>query len=467
MTMSHSAAPAVQGMTLLEIIIASAIFIVVMAGVMEAQVASQRYVAMAETQDELLTDAGRAMEVINADLSVSGWWFEDRTADYLTALADRQRRYMPFVQIQEIVPGTDEGLGDAFQHTWRVPSTDAGLSFPLVPPALDAWLPGVPADREAPFTSTLVATVAERTAWDASFFARSQELIFAKAAVSSWSHGRDEAFLTTEDRRAPLFFSGTRRDWTTSEATEAAEEAKRARLQILYTSGWKATLDGSGNISGYTPRQMYRYDASQTGTLITDGDAGNIPYGVVMESGVLADPDNDLSAIQVNWQTIDESGFTTASQTSANIREYMYCVVRSPVGLGRLVRARKVQQATAPAADEFGVEVGRYLPRNATVVSNFYMQVDQVLSDNVVRCVFDTWRTVDAGQTTVSTLDVNNVRVRLYLARRSQADENMILTRIVDRVFAMRAENSAQDKDPQEADSNAAILGTAPIGIRF
>lgn len=456
------------GMSFLEITIAVALFMVVMASVFETQVAGVAYAARAEGQDELTTESTRVLDVIAADIASSGWWFSDRAADYKSAGTDRTMRYLPFVQMQDTGgTNTADALGAAFPHTWRDRADPR--SHPVLPLALDDYLPGTVTDRTSLMSAALAATATERTAWYESYYARSQEPIFLKASISAWNHVED-VMLNTMDGEAVLFFSGTRNDWKQVSASDAAEEAKRARLRILYASGWKPLVDGSGNVSGYEPRKIYTYRSDPVnGTALdaaTQGDADNIPYGVVMESGILMDPNGDLGNIQVNWITIDGKAYTTAAMDANNLREFTYAVVRSPVGLGRLVRAHKIEDSAASAG--FGVEVGQLLPRDSSATGSYYMRVDKVLSDNVVRIVFDTFRTVDAGSTDVSTLDYNTVRARIYFARVPNGGQPQdVQYRVVDRVFTMRAQNSARDKDPQETDSNASILGSEPIGLRF
>jgi type II secretory pathway pseudopilin PulG len=464
---ASSSSPSQRGMSLVEIAIAVTLFTVVLAGVMETQVASVGYASRAESQDEITTEASRVMDSIARDIASSGWWFADRTLDYKDAGTDRNLRYAPYAQIQDTGSGETSGLGNAFAHAWRDPADIR--AFPRVPANLDPYLPGTMADNGL-ISGALAASAAERQTWDRSFYARSQELILLKASISAWNHTQD-TMLPTQDSEPALFFTGTRADWINVESTDAAEEAKRARLRILYSSGWKVLLDGAGNVTGYDPHKVYTYTSNPVnGTALdpaTVGDARNIPYGVVMESGILADPDGDLSDIQVNWVTIDGSAYTPTAQAANNLREYMYAVVRSPVGLGRLVRAHKVIEI-APSAARFGVEVGRLLPRDTAATGNFYMQVDQVLSDNIVRAIFDTYRTVDAGATEVTTLDYNTIRVRLFFARLPPAAApETVMYRIVDRIFTMRSQNSERDKDPQETNSNASLLGTDPIGVRF
>jgi len=445
--------------SLLEMTIASGMFVLVMAAVLQTLVASTKYSAFAEAQDELSSEGNRVMQSIAGDLATSGWWFSDRTLDYKNAVTDRDLRYMPYAMIQDAGgAGGASGQSTVLFHALR--DTSDGRSFPEAPASIDEYLPGSPGDRTALFGT------GGRQAWDSSFFARSQELLFLKSSVSTWNHVTDK-MLTSQEDSPSIYFAGKRSEWTAVAASDTAEDLKRARLRILATSGWKPTLDGSGNVIGYSPRKVYSYVNAPAGTEITGADANTVPYGVVMESGWLIDPDGDLSGLQVNWVTLNGNAYTTSSQDKDNLKEYLFAVVRSSAGLGRLVRAHKVLEVS-PGPSRFGVEVGNLLPRASGASGSYYMEVDKVLSDNVMRAVFDTFRTVDEGASTVTSLDYNTVRVRLYLARRVLAStDGAVLTRIIDRVFTMRAQNSEPDKDPLATDSNASVLGTSAIGLPF
>ena len=88
------------------------------------------------------------------------------------------------------------------------------------------------------------------------------------------------------------------------------------------------------------------------------------------------------------------------------------------------------------------------------------MVVDRVLSDDVVRIVFDTYRTVDAGSATVNALGINQIRVRLYLARRQLTNPDTVLSRMAEATLAMRCRSSGGDMA-----RIAATLGSAPVGV--
>jgi hypothetical protein len=164
------------------------------------------------------------------------------------------------------------------------------------------------------------------------------------------------------------------------------------------------------------------------------------------------------------------SGFTEAERrriymlAPQRYREYMYAVVPSPtaLGLGRLVRAYRRPNATGIP---LGVEPGQRITEVATDAGSMLseqvaMVVDRVLSDDVVRIVFDTYRTVDAGAGTVTTLGVNQVRLRLFLAKRQTTVPDPIVRKVVTTTFAMRARASTGDLL-----TISEKLGTAPIGL--
>lgn len=479
--------PGKPGFTLLEVMITTVIFVSFIAMAMEAQISTTRYAALGESQDQLTGEASTVMDRIADDLSGSGWFFTDLTADYQASTNDRQRHYLPFAQIQDPTGGAmPDALGTTFAYAQR-PADDPNSFVVLPPPARLSPPPtGLPADATTRFTDSNFRSIsaAARQTWNTSYYARSQELLFAKASISVWDHVHDVMKKVPDDLPA-LLFSGTKADWDSQAADPATEEAKRARLRILYSSGWSQQYDGSGNIIGYTPRTVYSYAGADPANGTAVGTSTNTPYGVVMESGVLNDPTGDLANIGVNWRTIDGAAYTAPPTDpaerldwAANVAEYGYMVVRSPFGSGRLLRAVKVKLSTLnPAQQTVGVEVGNILPvRDPAAAGDFRMRVEQVLSDNVVRAVFDTFRTVDADgknpvdpnlTTAVSTLDYTTVRVRLWFLRRSRSDTNQVVSAIVDRVFTMRAQNNASDKDPQVVGSNASYLGVNPIGIAY
>jgi hypothetical protein len=88
------------------------------------------------------------------------------------------------------------------------------------------------------------------------------------------------------------------------------------------------------------------------------------------------------------------------------------------------------------------------------------MEIDRVLSDNVTRILFDTYRTVDRDAAEVTTLAANQVRVRIYMARRQATNPNLIISRVFETIIGMRARSSAS-----EVTATTTILGTQPIGL--
>jgi hypothetical protein len=265
-------------------------------------------------------------------------------------------------------------------------------------------------------------------------------------------------------------FKGSKNSWRTSGQHEA--------LGIFHASGWIPVRDASGAITGYTPRPTEPLNSSSASANVE-------PYGVVMDGGLLQDVSN-LQRIGVNWRTV--SGAAYAVPPVADLLEYSYSVIPSQFGLGCLVRARRVNDATTrklvTTADPNYPQLGRLISSNG----NDGMVVDRILSDNVVRVVFDTYRTVDPipNVSQVTSLDINQVKVRIYMAKRtatkavaaqgtssnaasSTAKNNTSIYRMFETVVSMRAQNSGYDKDFSGGDANSisSKLGKTPVGVRF
>lgn len=443
------------GFSLVEVTMVMAIFVTVMAITLDVIATSQGYSAFGRAQDDLVEESDAAADAIAQDLSSAGWHFESNPLDDTTSppttltysaaskVNDRTKlRYYPYVQIPNSVPAT------RFTHTHRA----ANLVTLNHPPAWDAYLPGTAADVTRDYDQT---SAAERQEWRDSFYARSHEIIFVKATVAVWDHVHDKMMLD-RDRQPTLFFGGTSHDWRTRESVATAEEAKRQRLRILYTSGWSPQYSGT-DIIGYSPRTVYYYGANTAGDSV--GNANTIPYGVVMESGYFPDF-ADLSVIKPNWHTLNGSAYVETDQTDLNnLLEFGYAVIPSKIGAGCLVRLRRESGVT--------VTTSRF-PEPGMAISESGgtgMVIDRVISDHVTRVVFDTYRTVDEGAGVVTSLAINHVRVRIYFAR--PGPTGAVISRVVERVVTMKSQNNARDKDIDQADSNASKLGDRPIGIDY
>jgi hypothetical protein len=179
---------------------------------------------------------------------------------------------------------------------------------------------------------------------------------------------------------------------------------------------------------------------------------------VVLDAGRFDTADEEVP-LKPQWETMSLPTYQgTAAET---LREFMYAVVPSPIegSYGRLVRAfrRNVTDGAPPVGSDLGQRITDVAEDNGVKVA---MIVDRILAEDVVRLVCDTVRTVDAGQATVRTLSLNQVRIRLFLVRRQVTEPSRVVFRTMEATFAMRARGSANDMTRTQT-----ILGTAPIGL--
>lgn len=383
-------------MSLPEVLMAAALLVVAVSLSMQGLISAVSGNAYGSAQDEVSFDANHISDVISTDLSLSGW-DSTRTlgvrAQLSNALAgDRNEYYFPYVS-QQVATTSTRGVGTQFPHAAR-PAARVDLTLP-------AGLPGLASDATKDFNQALPT---DRAAYLASFYAKSQELIFLRQASMDPTQG-----LISRNTIAEQFVSG--QDWTLPN--------NRAALNVLYLSAWEEFPLGSGLF-----RVRPALDANADG--IPDA-----PYGLPITSGELQSTDGELSLLP-RWETITPPDNDPTTQD--NWREYMYCVVPSPVGFGRLVLARKVAVTTASVA---GVNIGQII---STLPSSngFGMEVLEILSDNVVRVVFDTFRTD-------STLDVNQIRMRVYFARQSTVNPTVVVSQVKEMLFTMRTKNSYSD----------------------
>ncbi len=410
---SHRPAPAHSGFTLIELMISMVIMASLTVMVLESLIAAQRWQNLARAEDDVNESAATALNVMSVDLAESGWWFPDTLALTVALGTDRNARYFPYVQMQA-VGGLADSTGALFGEFTR-PDTTAAL-FPgnlnanNARPEIIQRLPGALAD-----TTTLFG--ANRAAYLASFFARSQELIFLKQTTSGWD---------ADPRVRPLpSLSFPNGDWSTPAMTDYSPTglANRAALGILMPSGWQQLAPNVFN--------QRAYDADQDGVVgANEGlDAGGNqlqPYGVPLLSAKL----NAAAGVQLlnNWETMAVPDYDGSIAQQA-FREYGYVVVPSPYSLGRLVRVY-----TMPAAQAVGLAVGtdpgQRLPQNVVGVNAAV--IDRVVAENVVRIVCDTFRTDPL-------LLINEIRVRLYIAREVPSDNLLVVNRVVESILIMRA----------------------------
>ena len=406
--------PARSGLTLLEVMIATLIMAVVMTAMNQILISSANLQSTAEAKDTLSSDIAKVFKQLNSDLNQSMWYIPDSSASFSTPtlMADRGLFYCPYV-VQTSFGDSPSGEGFASDpllalfnrnnpgDTRLDKLTVAGISDAT----LDDVLPGKATDRaQNPSTG-----VFQDGTYQTSYFARSQDLIFVRASTAAWDFGanrpRNIGGQAPRDLQAPTeSFPGNDADWQTP--------GKENDLQVLFPSPFVSSISGTG-----VTTWQQRANTS-------------LPYGKVMESVWL---DNDFTTqpqLELNHQP------TFSSFTKSDVRLLGYQVVPSPIGMGRLVRTYAVRSpATLPVK---GTEPGQYIAK----LNNDYLLVDKVISDHVVRIVFETARHSD-------TLGINGIRATIFFARVSdrQRSSALILRRSVTMIFGMRAQNTPTDQE--------------------
>ena len=407
------------GFTLIETMIVVAIMGFIMTIALSAMTSMSSVSAMGAAQDELVIDSNRIIAEVGSDMSASGWYFSTATgsagAPYsgISFADDRSKWYFPYV-LQQVAETTNSNGGfptaTAFAPLAR---TTAYKSFSASQTAgMSGLLKGSPADADAAPGALGAPTYAN------SYFARSQELVFLRATVNSWNESYQIPLTTShalpnQIQKPILHFPGTANDWK--------QQDNHSLLQVLQASGW---YESSLGASDWTRR--------------TTGSA----YGKVMD-GARLDLNAASGTISVALQWEENGNPSFQAQNDADLRMFTYAVVPTPngTGIGRLVRAFVRTQTSAPV---MGTEPGQAI----AYASNMAVIVDSVLSNNVTRVVFDTARH-DAA------LEVNQVRMRVYLAKQVIGTQDLIVSSLVETTFAMRAKNNNADQG----------LDTANIGM--
>lgn len=460
--------------SLLEVTIAVVVFGLIATSILQMTISARANEASAASRDQLAEDQKRVTEAIAGDLGLSGWQIPDGTTSAVgetqlestnpddgkltsNLVQDRTKRYFPYV-ISTGTGTTPGGVGGT-NRTNTAFFSHAGLS-PLVAnqtsPSLNPALRGIngpnlaqlsaPVDDIVKFTGS--ATEAA-VSWYASYTQPSQSLIFLRgftydgssaldttsATASATTRAKYQAYLRSPG--LPTLRFGSRTD---------------SDINLWRTSGNHATL----GIYGPSPL----LDSATGAFLLRPGAYADVAYGAPLESGYILATGGIIS-IRPQWETRGVPTFDLPA-TEADYREYIYTVVKSPMnGLGRLVRAHKEKVGTGPddiAAPLTGTEVGQTISADKSSGSYIFV-VDWVLSDNVVRVVFDTYRTDRLTTADTGRLDVNQVRARIYFAR-TDLMQRTIIARTVSTTVTMRAKNT----ETQRAE-DALLLGTTRPGF--
>lgn len=436
-----------RGFSLPEVIIASAILLSVMAAILQSLVSAKSYEATAAALDDLAADSERSLRAIAEDLTLSGWHIPDGTTSTPpspdvpeTALEtsgsdagrlsgdlgiDRTRRYFPYVAGSG--SGTSVG-GDTVTRTNATHFPHAALHAdvvldPTVHPAPLATqlaaLRAPTADIDGISGATTAAT------WYRSFTQPSQSLIFLRVFTYDGINEFDLSLPEATRRslygaylgsRGPVLQFGSSND---SDLATWKGAGNHAALQVRYASAV--------------------YEASPGEWTLRDGIDGAKAYGVSLESGFVVTANDGTLRLQPQWETIDPPTYQKPTSED-EWREYIYTVVRPAysTSLGRLVRASKIVLGTP--APPVGVELGQRISAGGGADAEAFV-IDRILSDNVVRITFDTYRTDRMSATDQGRLGVNQISVRIYLAREDRV-QHTILTKVAAATFTMQAKST-------------------------
>lgn len=402
-----------KALTLTEVMIAAALLATVLAVMNQIIIQTANLQSTATSKDALSEDVVTVWSTLNSDLSQSSWYIPDTSINLTTpSLAvDRTLFYLPYVvQPPESAVSTSPGFAAnpnlaIFNRNGPDDTRLGQLQVDgITPEDFDAVLPGTASDG-----NRNPADAFPEAAYGTSYFGLSQELIFCRSATSAWNDAANRpnnlATSSPRDIQPPVeFFPGTDVDWMTP--------GTYANTRVLYPTAFTSSSSPGGAIVW-----NQRPDVS-------------LPYGKVMGSVWL---DGDL-ALQPQLELNRQPNFQAYAVNDVRLMGYQ--VVPSSLGMGRLVRTYvSPNPAVAPAR---GTEVGQYIARNGGA----YLIVDKVLSDNVVRVLFETARHSD-------TLGINGIRATIFFARVSDRERQsaLIVRRSVTMIFAMRSQNTPADQE--------------------
>jgi prepilin-type N-terminal cleavage/methylation domain-containing protein len=436
----HATAPCAQGrqgFSLLEVIIVMGITGMMMAALIQAMMGVRQYASTAEVQDDLNVEAQRIIAIIREDLGASGWYLPVGAPD---AVSDRGNLYFPYVQSQQAGK-----LGKMFPHHDR-------LAYTTKDWVTVTHYPGLPGS-EADWDAATLAPLAYRS----SFYARSQEIIFLKVMKGSFN----------PDGLEPLIEPV---DFQERSGVTYAMPGRHETLGIRRMNQWDRGTDWDPDP---TKRRWY---ITSGGMKVYDPYVPGIWLRPASASAGMGMP--------LRWETMTRypnqttSGMNPPIINLREIREYSYAVVPNPNAgnRGQLVRAFKKPATdikdsagnitSGAAATDWIIGRGDYQPDAATLAMPSVMVVDRVISDKVDRITFDTFRTdaiVDPNNPlqTISGLEINQVRMRIFLSKKSTVDIGAAQKLVVEATVSMRSTsdtNAINDLMGQLGDGGTVIL---------
>jgi prepilin-type N-terminal cleavage/methylation domain-containing protein len=405
--------PLQRGFSMIEVMIATLLLATFGAMVVQGIVGILAWSALGRAKDEINTDMMRIWNTLNDDISQSAWYRPNTGTNFnVSSLAeDRALFYAPY--IVQAAHGTGLNGGEPTPtNTLLRPFARANAGNIIFNPLPTSLL----AKNEAPLPGEYLQRGLKPgdPEYNISFFGRSQELVFVRATNSLWNDQAQRPVVAGDGRPVNSTmdrFGGDAADWKSP--------SKHSTLNVLQPSGWQ-----------------------QSGTAFTELTPG-VPYGRVMESSIVSNASGNLT---FSMQLEQYGQPTYQTQAATDVRLYGYLVVPCPrdEGLGRLVRVRTDRSGSALG---FGSDVGQMVAQEGAV----QLVVDKVLSDNVVRVIFETARhacDATAAPTDRSEIGINNIRATIFLARSADQskDSAPIVTQIIRMVFCMRASNSVSEQ---------------------
>jgi hypothetical protein len=411
------------GHTVLEVIMVLGLIGLIMGALLESMIGIRQYATSAEVQDDLTVEGQRVLAIIRDDLVDSGWYLP-----YGSPVTTNERGdlYYPYIQEQYNSGGVSR-LGTMFpQHDRLAYKAATGIDYVTLTNLTN--LPGSPADANL---ASLTATQ-----YQTSHYARSQEIIFLKVSTGGFSTN------ASTQQFQPIDFS----DKNGATYTDTLKHhALGIRLWSEWGRGtsWDSTA-GKWYIDGGTYGHIYDADAS--GIWLQPATTSGTPWAMQMP---------------LRWEAFTKYPNLTASSTNSppvvdlrELREYSYVVIpnTSAGGRGELVRTYKhpKNNRTDSAGNvTAGVSSGMQVigegdfnppfpgfaigsPGMGAVTSD--LVVDRVISDKVDRITFDTFRSDTAGA-----LEVNQVRVRVFLSKLPSGSLGPPTHRIVEATLGMRS----------------------------
>lgn len=463
----------IRAMTLVEIMITIVILMLGLTICFEALTTTKRYEVMGQLQDELEDDATAVLRQASSDLATSGWHFpanedangngvldasEDTNgngilddADYTLPALDRSQLYYPYLMAM-----TTAATGHAFPTRQVIdPAVYGPLnrsnSLVTMTPWRPALYPGWSSSNIATYRTALVARARSQRILLPDDLATemvqpSNELVFLRVATGPWQAdpGRAERQIASD----MLFFPSYGRDAGNNLVAPTGAHASPWRVSDNYTNlpHDQAGRNAVFNSSSYEDDGAGGY-VHRNSVLATSDPLYQQPYGAQAWGAYLDDAASG-PVLRLQWETVtadrmyrDRTDGQDDFTPPNDLRDFIYAVVPSPRGTGRLVRAHAVLAAGTPV---LGIETGEWItdptrPRGYAI--------DKILSDDVVRAVWTT-RRHDA------TLPANQVRLRLVMAHLSRGISDgfrQLQWRVVNHVFTLRARNESADQEESQS----------------